>query len=174
MIDKSLLGIAGEFAVATELCRRNIYTQLTLGNQKRVDLLSLSREGRFLRIEVKAKQTPTWSNIKGLSAADAFLVFVDFVDKKDTQRPDFFVLSVADWRLLATQHIQEYRQRHPNRKPYLDAENCPVFPEELNSHGKPFRGCTVKVAAIESHREAWPKILNACARVPDTNQTGTE
>ena len=42
-IDKSILGVAGEFAVASELCKRNIYAQLTLGNQKRVDLLVFSR-----------------------------------------------------------------------------------------------------------------------------------
>jgi hypothetical protein len=167
LIDKSILGIAGEFAVATELCRLSIYAQLTLGNQKRVDLLTVSREGKFLRIEVKAKQTPTWSSIKGVSAADAFLVFVDFAGKKQIERPDFFVLSAADWRVLATDHIEQYRVRHPDRNPYLDEENCPVFPEELNQRGKPFRGCTVKVAAIESHREKWHKIVDACALVSD-------
>jgi len=120
-----------------------------------------------LRIEVKAKQTPTWSNIKGLSAADAFLVFVDFAGKKETERPEFFVLSAADWRFLATEHIEQYRLKHPDRNPYLDAENCPVFPEELDVRGKPYRGCTVKIAAIESHREAWQKILDACAQIPD-------
>jgi hypothetical protein len=81
-----------------------------------------------------------------LSAADSFLVFVDFAAKNDTERPDFFVLSAADWRALATQHIEEYRQRHPDRRPYLDTENCPVFPEELDARGKPYRGCTVRVA----------------------------
>ena len=42
-IEKSILGVAGEFAVAAELCRRNIYAQLTLGV-----LLWLS-QGRFQR-----------------------------------------------------------------------------------------------------------------------------
>ncbi|MGH9891741.1 MAG: hypothetical protein ACREA0_07125 [bacterium] len=42
--------------MAAELCRRNIYAQLTLGNRKRVDLLTLSKSGRFLKVEVKAKQ----------------------------------------------------------------------------------------------------------------------
>ena len=71
-IEKSILGIAGEFAVAAELCRRNIYTQLTLGNQKRIDLLTLSHAGRFLKIEVKAKQGTTWPSVKGLSPATPF------------------------------------------------------------------------------------------------------
>jgi hypothetical protein len=133
----------------------------------------MSRDGKFLKIEVKAKQSSTWANIKGLSTADAFLVFVDFANKAATHRPDFFVLSIADWRAVATEHVGEYRHKHPDRNPYLDAENCPVFPEELDSRGKPYKGCTVRVAAIESHREAWVKIMNACARVTEANDAGT-
>jgi len=34
-ISKDILGLAGEFAVASELCRRGIYAQLTLGTRKR-------------------------------------------------------------------------------------------------------------------------------------------
>jgi hypothetical protein len=49
LTEKSVLGVAGEFAVTSELCRRNIYAQLTLGNQKRIDLLTMSREGKFLK-----------------------------------------------------------------------------------------------------------------------------
>src|SRR5712692_3635123 len=97
-VEKSILGIAGEFAVAAELCRRNVYAQLTLGNQKRVDLLTLSRSGIFLKIEVKAKQGPSWPSVKGLSPGEAFLVFVDFADRRDTDRPDFYILSSDDWR----------------------------------------------------------------------------
>jgi hypothetical protein len=33
-IAKDTLGLAGEFAAASELCRRGIYAQLTLGNRK--------------------------------------------------------------------------------------------------------------------------------------------
>ena len=38
-LEKETLGLAAEFAVASELCRRGIYAQLTLGNRKRTDLL---------------------------------------------------------------------------------------------------------------------------------------
>ena len=165
MIEKSILGVAGEFAVAAELCRRNVYAQLTLGNQKRVDLLTMSRGGRLLRVEVKTKQGPTWPSIKGVGAGEGFLVLVDFAGVRDTERAAFFVLSADDWRTVATRHIEEYRQNHPDRTPYLDQENCPVFPEELNARGKPYRGCSVHVPAIESYRDAWSKILDACERI---------
>jgi hypothetical protein len=39
LISRNTLGLAAEFAVASELCRRNVYAQLTLGHQKRTDLL---------------------------------------------------------------------------------------------------------------------------------------
>ncbi len=166
-IDKSILGIAGEFAVAAELCRRNIYTQLTLGNQKRIDLLTMSHVGKFLKIEVKAKQTPEWPGVRGLCSGDAFLVFVDFVGKKDTERPGFFVLSPYDWRALGSRIIAEYLNKHTDRTAHLDQENCPVFPEEITSSGKPYRGCSVRVRDIEQHREAWEKIVKACAKVTE-------
>lgn len=166
-IEKGILGIAGEFAVAAELCRRNIYAQLTLGNQKGIDLLTLSREGIFLKIEVKAKQGLTWPNVKGLPSGGGFLVFVDFAEKDDADRPDFFVLSSNDWRSLAARRIEEYLKKHPNRTAHLDERNCPVFPEEINSHGKPYRGHSVSVTEIEPQREAWSKIMAACSPVAE-------
>jgi hypothetical protein len=38
-IEKEYLGLEAEFAVASELCRRDMYAQLTLGRRKRTDLL---------------------------------------------------------------------------------------------------------------------------------------
>lgn len=84
-IDKSILGVAGEFAVAAELCRRGIYAQLTLGHRKRTDLLVVSETGRMYRIEVKAKQGRDWPNCRGISGQDSFLVFVDSAGKQDTE-----------------------------------------------------------------------------------------
>jgi hypothetical protein len=55
-ISQKTLGLAAEFAVASELCRRNIYAQLTLGHQKRTDLLLFGPNDKLLRIEVKGKQ----------------------------------------------------------------------------------------------------------------------
>ena len=56
-IGKSILGITGKYYVAAELGKRNIYAQLTLGNQKRADLLIFSEENdKLLKIEVKCRQ----------------------------------------------------------------------------------------------------------------------
>lgn len=73
---RGTLGIAAEYAVASELCRRGIYAQLTLGHQKKTDLLVFFESGQLARIEVKAKQGREWPNCKGISRSDTYLVFV--------------------------------------------------------------------------------------------------
>ncbi len=95
-IDKSILGIAGEFAVAAELCRRNICAQPTFGNQKRIDLLAFGQSGKMVRLEVKAKQGSSWPNCRGICGEGVFLVFVDFAEREEGDRPDFYVLSASD------------------------------------------------------------------------------
>lgn len=38
-LSKELIGLAGEYAVASELCRLEVYAQLTLGSHKQTDIL---------------------------------------------------------------------------------------------------------------------------------------
>lgn len=54
LIPKEILDLAGEFAVASELCKRGIYAQLTLGIRKRTDLL-VETDASMLRIQIKSK-----------------------------------------------------------------------------------------------------------------------
>ncbi|HEY7158831.1 MAG TPA: hypothetical protein VH575_33110 [Gemmataceae bacterium] len=131
-IDPGIFSLAGEFAVASELCRRNIYTQLTLGNLKKTDLLTLSGIDKFNKIEVKTKQVNDWGNIKGLPPGGGFLVLVDIANRDDTDRPDFFILSPDDWYALAKCRIEAYKGKHPDQTPYLDNDNCPVFPQQIS------------------------------------------
>lgn len=130
-VAKLTLGLAGEYAVASELCRRGLYTQLTLGNYKSADLLAMSETGITSRIEVKAKMGPKWANIKGVSTQGAFIVFVDFSGKPLTERPAFYVLSPEDWRALAVRAVKEMRARNPQLKVEIDESNCLVFPNKL-------------------------------------------
>lgn len=48
-MDKDILGLSVEYAVASELCRRELYAQLTLGPRKRTDIL-LETDESMLRI----------------------------------------------------------------------------------------------------------------------------
>lgn len=101
---RDLLSLAGEFAVASELCKRRIYARLTLGLRKRVDLLVETKTG-MVRIQVKAKQGRDWPNCKGIFGENIFLVFVDYENKGLKQRPDFYVLTPSDWESLVKREL---------------------------------------------------------------------
>lgn len=139
-IDKGLIGVAAEFAVASELGRRNVYAQPTFGHLKRTDLLIFGEKGTPLRIEVKGKQGDQWPNCKGIPDDKSVLVLVDFKGIADTQRPDFYVLTESDWKDLANRKIAEVMKRKPEKEAYLAEDNVPVFPHELSPSGQPYRG----------------------------------
>jgi hypothetical protein len=63
-LSTELLNLAGEYAVASELCRRGVYSQLTLGHHKRTDIL-VEKDNTLARIQVKTKQTREWPGISG-------------------------------------------------------------------------------------------------------------
>src|ERR1022692_3114124 len=111
-LSKELLGLAGEYAVASELCRRGLYSQLTMGNHKRTDIL-VESTSKMLRIQVKAKQCPVWPAVKGLSRPEDFLVFVDFASKAPEEYLDFYVVNYEDWRQLVTERCEMEKKRYP-------------------------------------------------------------
>lgn len=154
MIPKETLGLAAEFAVASELCRRGIYAQLTLGNKKRTDLLIHDDEtDNLLRIEVKAKQGRVWPNCKGIYGKNVMLIFVDYMNKTGNERPDFFILTVKDWKGLVT----EVAKQHDSVR--VNEHNVPVFTKQLKPDGKPYEGTGIRVAMIKKYQESWSKII---------------
>ena len=55
-MDKTRLGLAGEFAVASELLKRGKDVNLTLGNAKAVDLFVYDSNGGIKTVEVKTSR----------------------------------------------------------------------------------------------------------------------
>jgi hypothetical protein len=152
-IKKEMLGVASEFAVASELGRRNIYAQPTFGYQKRTDLLIFSDRGNLLKVEAKGKQGKQWPNCKGISDWNSVLILVDFSEKEDNERPDFYVLTLDDWLAFLRTVIEKF----PNKGIEIDADNCPVWTKEVKD-GKPYKGCGITVKDVEHHKEKWGKI----------------
>ena len=143
---KENLNLAGEYAVASELFRRDVLAQLTFGNRKKADILVLNEQnGRLFCVEVKAKQGNEFPAVKGITG-DSFLVFVDFKGKTAQERPDFYVLSSKDWE----NYIQQYVL--PEGSVTIDKNNCPTW-----SDG--FVGAGVKPSQINQHKEKWEKLL---------------
>jgi len=154
-IERQNLGLAAEFATASELCRRNLYAQLTLGLRKRTDLLIDTDEG-MLRIQVKAKQGPTWPNCRGVYG-DAILVLVDYQNKEETERPDFYILTADDWKKL----IEEvHSDKIKTGEVIIDDKNVLIWPKQITKSGKPYRGHTTSLKQVEKHRDTWDKIAD--------------
>ncbi len=124
-IPKEFLGLLGEYAVASELCRRGVYAQLTLGHHKQTDIL-VETETRVLRISAKAKQGNEWPSVSGLYRMDDYLVLVDLDGKSDTERADFYILDLNDWKHLVT----EESKRRPNIT--VDNQNRISYPDGWN------------------------------------------
>ena len=155
-LPRHTLSLAAEYAVASELCRRGIYTQLTLGNLKRTDLLALTEHGNVARIEVKAKQGNTWPGCKGVNGKHAAIVFVDFKDKEDLERPDFYVLDPKEWRKLLRFKQKRFNKTHEERQMHIE-NNVPIIESES---GKPYVGTTVRVDNVSRYKDAWQTIEN--------------
>jgi len=145
-LSKEFLGLTGEYAVASELCKRGMYAQLTLGNHKHTDIL-IETDVRMLRISVKTKQGHEWPSISGLHRADDFLVLVDIQGKAEAERPDFYVLSLDDWKQL----ISEERQRRPTMK--VDEQNRITYPDG-------WTGLNIRSKMVLAAKERWDKILS--------------
>jgi hypothetical protein len=155
----SNLNLAGEYAVASELCRRDLYAQLTLGNRKRTDILILNQKSnKFLRIEVKAKQAQKWGNQRGIFGKGVVMVFVDFSGKKDNERPDFYLLTVQEWKDYL---LHKYDEEIVKGEVEITDENVPRFLKNISKKtGKPQEGVSIKPEDIENHKEKWEKIVS--------------
>ena len=150
LISKETLGVAAEYAVASELCRRGIYAQLTLGNRKSTDILVDYDKGKMLRIQVKAKQKREWPAIKGISRSSDIMILVDYENRKEMVRPDFYILSFKDWRdLLNTSLVKSGKVEAGHVS--IDNESVPIWNEG-------FKGIAVRPAQISKHLECWGKV----------------
>jgi hypothetical protein len=151
-IARENLNMAGEYAVASEICRRNFYAQITLGRLKRTDILVYCAEtGRESRIEVKAKQGREWPGIKGVAGEQTLLIFADFQNKKDIERPDFYILTSDDWKDFIDRHVR------PQGPAHIDENYCPTW-----KNG--YVGTSVRPFQIEACKEKWEKLVQKLER----------
>ena len=141
---KEHVSLAGEYAVAAELCRRGVYAQLTLGHHKRTDLL-VEAGTTMLAISVKAKQRNDWPHVAQVLRPDEYLVLVDFQHKEDTERPDFYVLNSDDWDKLLDDFVQGAK----------NAKRDPTYGVVFSDGWK---GVNVKQKMVVESRERWDKI----------------
>lgn len=139
--------MAGEYAVASEVCRRDLYSQITLGNLKRTDILVYNPvTGKQAKIEVKSKQARWWPSVRGINGPRELLVFVDFQGVKDEARPVFYVMNKWDWQRYLKRFVLKASWFH-----HLDQGFIPV-----DKHGN--FGVGVESKEISRYREKWKKL----------------
>lgn len=149
-LSKEMLGLAGEYAVASELCRRGLYSQLTLGNHKRTDIL-VETDTRMVRVSVKAKQSKEWPSISGPVRDDDFLVFVDFANKTAHEKLDFYILGKDDWSRVVEQEIRNQRGKGKELK--VDGRTV--------THPDGWKGINIKIEHVAVYKDRWDTIVSA-------------
>jgi hypothetical protein len=83
--EKYFLGLAGEYAVCSELAKRNIQANLTLGNNKSIDIILVDENNTATTIEVKTTNKNRF--VTG---------FFQKYKTQETPHPDFWILVTID------------------------------------------------------------------------------
>ena len=148
------LGLAAEYAVASELCRRNIYAQLTLGLRKSTDIL-VATEKTMLKIQVKGRRKGNWQRIKGIYGEDMFLIFVDYKNKQEKDRPDFYILNFKDWKKLTKNIIKSHND---NRYKIELKKNYEISYTKVGEAKPIYQGMQIELHHIKDFYEKWEKI----------------
>lgn len=152
--DREKIGLAGEYAVAAELCRRGFYAQLTLGNHKKTDLL-VESNNCLMRFSVKAKTKHVWPKVSGIWQRGDRIVFVDFKNKVFGDMPDFYVLTVPEWKLLLKRIQKKYRDKGENCN--IDTKTNTLVWPPWKSNPKGWSGCVVRVDDVVQFKNKWPR-----------------
>jgi len=144
-LTKEFLGLVGEYAVASELCKRNVYAQLTIGHHKSTDIL-VEKQNNMIKVQVKAKQSSEWPSISGIMGMSDYLVLVDLQKKNENDRPDFYILDFSDWKKL----VEEEKMKFPKLE--IDDKFRIKYPDG-------WKGLNIKSNQVESCKEKWEKIF---------------
>jgi hypothetical protein len=154
---KESVGLAGEYAVASELCRRGHYAQLTLGHHKKTDLLvEIKSEASgliFRRVSVKSKAGYAWPKVTGIWERGDVLIFVDFKGKQENKRPDFYVLDVEAWKKVVKLKLKQPK----NKGSKMDKTNT-LYWESWEENDKGWRGCQVRAEELTNCKEEWKNV----------------
>jgi|SRR5215510_13583072 len=159
-MNKNRLNLTARFAVASEICRRTA-DDVFVSYQERGEL-RLENPHASIRLKVHAKQGDVWPGCKGIHGKDTILILVDFCQKSDSERPDFYVLTDSDWRKVVEDRINPLRKK--GKQIELDDQNIAINWSDLNDHWKPYKGIDVRPSAIQKHFEKWEKVPDALMR----------
>ena len=111
---------AAQFAVASELCKRNYQVALTLGNHPTIDLMVVSPRGKPLLIDVKGLYKPTFWGVREQRPRENLFYVFAYVPDEGSNR--FYIASQKQ----VNKGIMAYRSAGIARG--RDAEKAKLFP----------------------------------------------
>ena len=134
-------------AVVNEIHRRGFYTHIASGRPKYADILAYNPETtKKVRIVVKAKQGGEWPGVRGINNDQTLLILVDYEDKDNTEKPDFYILDANDW--------QDYLKKHVIPNPKVKRLIDGYIPEWKDG----WIGTSIKPHQVLQHKEKWEKL----------------
>lgn len=128
LVDKALIGNAGEFYVMAELLKRGWIAGLTPRNARAFDILA-SKNDKTIRIRVKTKSKGNWQwavnkdgeICPGLSDDNDFTVLVDLGKRNlDEMFYVFKTIEIDNW--LKTEHDNWLKETDKKGKPHKDSK----------------------------------------------------
>lgn len=120
--DKKLVQLAGEYAVASELCRRGWAAIVMPEAWPGFDIMAQNADGQQLRVQVKTKVGggsvffPTASNLRATEFNTPTTVFVRLGKAGETAR--FFCVPGEMIQTIRQNDLLEYMETHPNTTDY--------------------------------------------------------
>ena len=90
-------------------------------------------------------------------------MFVDFCNKSETERPDFYILTAEEWHDVVIKVMSQYKEKHPDRRAEI-VDGVLVLLDEVNRDGKPYRGCGIGIEHVRQHQEKWEKFQAVVAK----------
>lgn len=155
-MSSQIISLAGEYAVASEICRRGYYAQLTLGNLKKTDIL-VKVGDTFKQIEVKTKfKTKDWLTGKKGFKGDVIIIFVDLYKKSEHEKPDFYIMTVDDWHKVVDREMAPHIEKGAVT---FDENHVPVWKLKKGSKKSPWKGHNPRIEQIKEFKNCWWKII---------------
>lgn len=146
-LDKYHLSLAGEYRVASELLKRDIFTTITFGNAKGADLYAIGPHRRIAIVEVKS------------SNSNKFVTrFYQKYSDEVQDHPDFWVL----YSLRDGDQEEFYILTHKEMAGAQGARNFPGKVMNYNEHALavPKGVDNVLSKDLQDHKSAWSKIVD--------------
>lgn len=112
-IEKNLSGLAGEFAVASQLCLKGYVASLTLKNYPGVDIFAFNpKNEKQVTIQVKTS-TDGWFNAPKNPNRKGIFVYVNI---KLDKTLDFYIIPANEIAKAREKELKGYLDSHPHVK----------------------------------------------------------